>query len=295
MPRLDYVFKDDADIFLRLELGPRGRLPHSPLPVVRVQEILVGGVWMARLSCTEPNLLRDFHDLLNAVAARVVAKELTPRQALRATISAWSALLERPHYLDTRRRVGLLGELAVLHSVAEHLGWNTAVTSWKGPDNEEHDFGLPAYDVEVKTTAGEQRRHIIQGIEQLSPNPDRDLWVVSHRLTRGGCQGRTLTECVQATRNRITEDAPTAIDSFDQQVHDVGWRPGARDDERWSLRDISVVLNAQRVPALRPSMLDSLPVELRHRIDQVSYRIDLTGIDPSPDVVPSELLNFRLP
>lgn len=294
-PRVDYVVTDEADICLRLELGPRGRLPHSPLPVVRVHEILVGRMRMARLSCTEPHLLRDFHDLLNAVAARVVTHGLTPRRALQSTISAWSALLERPRGLDTRRRIGLLGELAVLDAVAEHLGWNTAVAAWKGPDDEEHDFGLPAYDVEVKTTAGELRRHVIQGIDQLSPNPGRDLWIVSHRLTRGGAQGRTLTECVRAIRERIAEEAPSAVDLFDHQVHDAGWRSDLSDDERWSLRDQSVVLHTRHVPALSSSMLGELPVELRHRIDQVSYRVDLTGFAPSPASVPRELLTFRLP
>jgi hypothetical protein len=294
-PRVDYVVTDDADICLRLQLGSRAPLPHSPLPAIRVHETLVEGMRMARLTCTEPHLLRDFHDLLNSVAARVVTQGLTPRRALHDTISAWSAILERPSDLDARRRIGLMGELAVLDALAEHLGWNTAVAGWKGPDDEEHDFGLPAFDVEVKTTAGERRRHVVQGIEQLSPNLDRDLWVVSHRLTRGGAGGRTLTECIQATRDRVTEEAPSAVDLFDHQVRDAGWSPTMRDDERWSLRDASLVLPAGAVPRLGPSVLNHLPVELRHRIDQVTYRIDLTGIEPAQGVVPPELQAFRLP
>ncbi|RCG23577.1 PD-(D/E)XK motif protein [Streptomyces diacarni] len=293
--RVDYVVTDQADICLRLQLDPRDHLPHSSLPVIRVQETSVEGMRMARLTCTEPHLLRDFHDFLNSVATRVVAQGLTPRRALQDTISAWSAILERPRVLDTRQRIGLLGELAVLDALAEHLGWNTVVAGWKGPDDEEHDFGLPNFDVEVKTTAGERRRHVVQGAEQLTPGPGRDLWVVSHRLTRGGARGRTLTECLENIRDRITEDAPSAVDLFDQQVHEAGWRPDRRDDERWSFRDTSLVLPCGQVPALGPSVLDHLPEELRHRIDQVTYRVDLTGIEPQPGIVPPELRTFRLP
>lgn len=296
-PRVDYVVTDDRSIALHLELGPRQHLPHSPLPLVRIDEIAQNGLRMARLRLTQDRLLRDFHDLLNAVADRVVAHDRTPDQAFNETVRAWSALLERPRALDVERRTGLLGELLVLNSIAGEHGWGTAVASWKGPFAEEHDFGLPDHDIEVKTTTSERRHHTVHGLSQLAPLDDRPLWLVSVQLTRGGAHGRTLAQCVSAVRRRIAQDAPGMLEKFDGRLHGSGWTPEVPDDERWSLRSAPLALPADdRLPRLDPSLLATLPETTRARIDAISYRIDLTGVGPAPETeLPAALRAFRIP
>ncbi|MFE9400280.1 PD-(D/E)XK motif protein [Streptomyces sp. NPDC006530] len=294
-PRVDYVVRETGDIALHLQLGPRQRVPRSPLPLVQVEEIAHEGIRMARLRLTRRQLQRDFHDLLNAVADRVVAHDRTPEQAFNETVRAWSALLESPSALRPERRIGLLGELVVMNSVAGTHGWETAATAWRGTEHEEHDFGLPGLDVEVKSTASEQRVHAIHGLDQLTPTPGRPLWLASIQFTRGGAAGRTLSQAVGAVRSRIAEEAPSSLARFERRITALGWSPDVLDDERWALRSAPLVLRSDsRLPRLDRSVLDSLAPGIRALVAIDSYRIDVTNLPPTPDP-PEALQAFRIP
>ncbi|WP_367140782.1 MULTISPECIES: PD-(D/E)XK motif protein [Streptomyces] len=294
-PRVDYVVSDDRDIALHLQLSPRQRLPRSPHPLIRVEEIAHQGLRMARLRTTQRNLLRDFHDLLCAVADRVTVERRTPEQAFGETVRAWRALLEKPRELSMERRIGLMGELTVLGSLAAAHGWAAAVESWKGPLGEEHDFSAEAYDIEVKTTSAEERRHSVHGFGQLTPSPGRPLWFVSVQMTRGGAAGRTLTQCVESVRSEVADQAPGALDRLDALLGGVAL-PRGQDEERWRIRTVPLVLETDdRFPSLDRSVLAGLPKEAGERIKSIAYDIDLTGMEPSPG--PPEALcgPFRLP
>nr|WP_311775608.1 PD-(D/E)XK motif protein [Streptomyces eurocidicus] len=260
-----------------------------------MEEIAYQGLRMARLRTTQRTLMRDFHDLLCSVADRVTVGHRTPEQAFAETVRAWRALLERPRGLSAEKRIGLMGELAVLENLAETHGWSSAVDSWKGPLDEEHDFSTEVYDVEVKTTSTEEREHSVHGFGQLTPSPGRPLWFVSVQVTRGGAGGRTLTQCVESVQSKVAEEAPAALDRLDLLLDRLGL-PCGQDDERWRIRAAPLVLEAaDHFPSLSRSVLSSLPKETAERIKDIDYRIDLTGLDPSPE--PPEALRgpFRLP
>ncbi|GGR35281.1 PD-(D/E)XK motif protein [Streptomyces netropsis] len=281
-PRVDYVVTDDRDIALHLQLGPRQRLPRSPHPLIRVEEIAHRGIRMARLRTTQRELLRDFHDLLCAVADRVTVDGRTPEQAFGETVRAWRALLDRPRELGAEKRIGLIGELAVLTNLARFDGWASAIESWKGPLSEEHDFSPAGYDVEVKATASEKRVHSIHGLDQLTPTPGRPLWFVSIQVTRGGRDGVTLSNCVESVQREVAEQAPAALDRLDLLLHRLSL-PHGRDDERWRLRSKPLVISVDSLfPRLDRSVLDKLPDGAADRIDTIDYRIDITGLAPSP-------------
>lgn len=250
---------------------------------------------MARVRLTQDRLMRDFHDLLNSVADRIVVHGRTPDQAFNETLRAWTALLQQPRAISAEKRIGLLGELTVMNSLADKFGWDIATAAWKGPEGEEHDFGLPGFDVEVKSTAAEVRVHTVHGLGQLTPTPGRPLWLVSVQLTRGGPQDRTLSDCINAVRGRIGEAAPESVTMFDQYVSSSGWSPNAPDDEHWSLRNTPLVLAAdERLPRLDHSLLDSLPAEIRGLVTVDRYRINVTHLAPASDAPPA-LHAFRLP
>ncbi|MGW8765010.1 PD-(D/E)XK motif protein [Streptomyces sp. NPDC055815] len=292
-PEVTYVVGDGGQgIALHVELTGRHRPPTSPLPSVLIDTIAAHGMRMARIRTTQEPLLRDFHDLLNAIADRIITHDRTLEQAFSETVRAWSALLGRSRDIGAAKRIGLMGELAVLGSVAAAHGWSTAVDSWIGPEGEEHDFGLPEVDVEVKTTSSERRRHIVHGIGQLSPAPDRDLWLVSIQLTRGGGHGRTLSDCARTVRRRVSEHAPSLVDLLDHKLFVSGWRPDIPDDERWRLRSAVVPLLVDgTVPRLDES---AVPPEMRDRISDITYTVDVTGLPPSAGA-PSALTDISLP
>ncbi|WP_128428742.1 PD-(D/E)XK motif protein [Streptomyces cyaneus] len=291
-PQVSYVVGHGGrDIALHVELDRRHRPPRSSLPTIRIDQIADRGMRLARISTTQVTLMRDFHDLLTAVADRIVTHGRTLDQAFEETVRAWSALLSRPRGLSTQKRLGLMGELATMHCIAGKQGWQTAVEAWTGPEAEEHDFGLPGYDLEVKTTASERRRHTIHGIGQLDPAPERPLWFVSVQLTRGGANGRTLSECVRAVRAAVGEHAPASLNHLERQLAASGWAEDSSDDERWTPRSDPILLDSSALPRLDASALSDFAWE---RITDVQYTIDITGLQPTLEP-PSVLTDFRLP
>ncbi|MFE0653044.1 PD-(D/E)XK motif protein [Streptomyces sp. NPDC059534] len=280
------------DIALFVELGRNQQPPRSPLPAVLIDQVAVGrGVRMARIRTTQVELMREFHDLLLAVADRIVTKNRSLDRAFAETVDGWSSLLGRPRAMGLEQRIGLLGELSILTRLAETYSWAAAVEAWTGPYGEEHDFALVDFDIEVKTTASERRRHMIHGIGQLQAAPGRPLWFASLRLTRGGTGGRTLAESVAAVRGSVAEQAPAALARLDSALERSGWSVERADDERWTPRDEALVLAADAVPRLEPALLAAAALE---RISAVHYETDVTGLTPTADA-PVNLSGLRLP
>ncbi|WP_327376143.1 PD-(D/E)XK motif protein [Streptomyces sp. NBC_01216] len=280
------------DIALCVELDRNRQPPRSPLQAVRVDQVASDkGRRMARIHTTRVESMRDFHDMVLAMADRIVSKNRPLDRAFAETIDGWSALLGRPQGLSVQRRIGLLGELSMLSRLSETYGWATAVEAWTGPYGEQHDFALTDFDIEVKTTVAERRRHVIHGIGQLQPTADRPLWFASLRLTRGGAGGRTLAESVRAVRGAVTDQAPSALARLNSALERTGWSADHEDDERWTPRDDALVLAAETVPRLTPELLAAAMLE---RISSVRYETDVTGLTPAVGA-PDGLSTLRLP
>ncbi|MFF0135873.1 PD-(D/E)XK motif protein [Streptomyces sp. NPDC005227] len=276
-------------VALCVELAGTRRPPISPMPAVRIEPILHRGRRMARLTTTETNLVREFHDLLLAVADRVVGDGLSFNRAFDETVHAWSALLGRSRGLSLERRLGLQGELAVLGRLAGKHGWGSALDAWVGPQGEEHDFALSEADLEIKTTASEARRHTVHGIGQLTETVGRPLWFASLRLTRGGEAGRTLRESATAARDAAAAENIACGRRLDTHLASCGYDPEQPDDERWTPRDSPLVMRTTTMPRLSE---DDLLVH-DGRITRVTYVVDVTGL-PASDEPPVDLSDLSL-
>src|SRR5262249_1666676 len=149
-------------------------LPPSPLVELDIRSVsFADGGPVVEVSTRNRDLYRDFYALACAVADRIQIDHLPADRAITDSLEAWSALLERLVVLSHEKQIGLLGELWALERVATGYGLEFALQAWKGPEAEEHDFSLSAQDIEVKTTGGERRVHMISALTQLLPNPDR--------------------------------------------------------------------------------------------------------------------------
>lgn len=291
-PLVSYEIGDTGrDIALYVELDRHERPPRCHLPAIQIDQVAHHGMRMARIRTTQVTLMRDFHDLLLAVADRVVANRQSLESAFDQTVRAWNELLDSPLGMSSRKRVGLHGELAVLLSLAERDGWATAVDAWVGPKGEEHDFALTDSDLEVKTTASEVRRHTVHGLGQLDETPGRPLWFVSLRLTRGGAGGRTLGDSIKAVRDAAAAVSVAVAHRLDGALAACGWHESMPDDERWTPRDAPLVLRSTDVPGLRAHML---PDATRERVSSVRYDIDVTGLQAASHA-PLDLTGLRLP
>lgn len=294
--RVDYVIFGQ-EIALQVELAPRQHPPRSTLPMIRIDQVLDDGRRMARIRTTDPALLRDFHDLLCAIASRIVDHGHPLDIAFAETVQAWSALISRTRSLDVEKSIGLLGELSVLRAASRDpaIGWDTAISAWAGSENEEHDFSLPDYDIEVKSTLSEYRRHVIHGIGQLTPKNGRDLWLVSLQFTGGGSSGHTLTECVEAVRATVRKSAPHRLALIDEHLARRGWSAAETDDRRWLLRSEPLVVPVdENLPRIDRSLLECLPEPHRTRIRDLCYSIDIDDFSVLHEP-PHALIHILLP
>lgn len=115
--------------------------------------------------------------------------------ALDTAIESFRSVIAKKQKMSAEQVGGLYGELIVLERLISEFGAENALEMWMGPDAEEHDFGLPGFDLEVKTTLSEKRVHVINGADQLRPRDYVDLWLLSIQLTRvGGGTGASLDD-----------------------------------------------------------------------------------------------------
>src|SRR5690606_10708565 len=207
-----HILCEEPDIRLRIEPGGERlvlRTPHdgtSPtVKGLRHVEIDVvdheDGTWsLVRIHA------RDMHYEAYGLAVAVAEAMRGGASFAAATNAAMTnlrSLLASRARLSESQQLGLVGELLVLDVLLTDAGTG-ALDWWLGHAAEQHDFAFPDFDVEVKTTVSERRRHMISGVDQLRPNPGRPLWLVSIQVTRaGGAEGFSLASLVGELRSRV--------------------------------------------------------------------------------------------
>jgi len=284
-----FIEPSKTELGLRIEVDPTSETPSTGLRNVVARTTAGDGTRFLEVVVTAPALFRDAYPILCSMADRVQVDGLSAAVALRATLDNMSSLLRAPDSMSREREVGLFGELLVLISLMDVLGPHNAVQAWRGGEAEEHDFGLPAGDLEVKTTTAETRTHWVESLTQLVPTLDRPLWLISHQVTAAGAGfGQTLPELIDLIRGRIRSGPDH--DRFERGLAGSGWleEQRARFVSRWTPRTDSLAyLVSGAFPRLTPDALrrSGLPM---HRIPEVRYRIDLDGL-PAEEALPETI------
>ena len=127
-----------------------------------------------RVRTWDSELFQPFFAFLLDVSNRIQLDGQPPVTALNSAIASWRRMLAAPNIMSDELQVGLAGELWTLYRLALTTGAG-AVEAWTGPDRQAHDFRLQNSELEVKTTTGETRRHIISRLDQLVPSPGMDF------------------------------------------------------------------------------------------------------------------------
>ncbi len=273
------------ELGLRVEVLPDTEAPRTGLRNVISRVVVRDGKWFLEVVVIDPALYSDAYPVLCSMADRVQIGGLSATSALRATLDKMSSLLNPPDSISREREIGLFGELLVMSGLVDVLGVDDAVRTWRGGLAEEHDFGLPGLDVEVKTTTSERRVHWIESLTQLVPTRDRSLWLVSQQLTTAGAAGgRTLPELVDFVRDDL--GSGSARDAFEKILSGTGWREEDRDQlhTHWTRRTASTAYAVVGTfPRLTPETLltNGLPLE---RFPEVRYRVDLDGLVSQQDI-----------
>ena len=165
---------------------PFDGLTPSVIPFENIVVDLVNdedSIWQ-QLSIRLDNNLNEVYPVLCTVLDRIQLGGETFASAVDATLSALAEIVALRRGLSLEQQVGLVGELLFLSCAAMEWGPQSALDAWRGPQGEEHDFGLAEADIEVKVTLGERRTHWISSLSQLVPTGLRSLFIFSIQLTR---------------------------------------------------------------------------------------------------------------
>jgi hypothetical protein len=261
---------------------PRWAGPN-PLVEIQIAEVHIEGARYLEVWTVSQSLYRNFFGLASEVLGTVVEGGEDPVSALSSAVARWNALLTRPTLLTEEGQAGLFGELWLLDRLIDSMG-PCALSAWVGPGGHAHDFRLGKAEVEVKTTSGQSRVHMINGIGQLQPSSDCTLYLLSLKLTDAGAGGSSLPEKISALEARVASD-PGALTALRTHLAKLGYcaSDAAHYPRRRKLRDAAILIEiGDGVPRLTPEALNGVdPRFAADRIDRVSYQIDVTGLGVS--------------
>lgn len=285
-----YLIVEPASITLRLR-APQAK---NTLPDVSAYKNLAtevihwrGAQW-CQLSISGPIII-DAYPLLIAIADRIQKLGTEFAAATRSALEAFREVLAEGSVLSAEAEIGLFGELLVLLHLLTTMPPQLALDAWRGHEPEEHDFGLPELDLEVKTTTSETRLHWINSLTQLRPTLERPLYLGSLQLTAGGADGLTLADMAARTEAAI----PLPLrESLHGKLSAAGWREAAGSlyVRRFRLRtkpQLYAIVDG--FPTLTPEKL--AVVKASDAIVQLRYMIDLSNVTAAA-LVPPPLNKF---
>ena len=248
---------------------------------IRFESVLDGTQLVDELLVTLNDNTQEVYAWLCSILDRVQLAKEPFALAIEGAVDSLSDLTILRHGLTKNQCVGLFGELLVLLALADNMSSGEAVSAWRGPLGEEHDFGIRKDDLEIKSTMSERREHWITGVSQLLPTGSRRLFLVSIQLTLAGeSSGSSLPVLVQHARSVFHDN----LKLLDRLLREVGYRDSDADlyAMRWALRTPPRFYEVvDEFPAITQSMLDKA-LSSSDKIVDVRYRVDLTGIPPSP-------------
>jgi len=277
------LFTDPAGSRIGVRIaGDWESVPAIPLASIRVRRWDFSPGPGVEISTFNRSLYPDFFAFAMQIADRVQIRHMEVGVAVSDALAAWQELLGRLSILNPDRQVGLLGELWFLEELASRRDWAFATEAWRQDANEEHDFGLPGIDVEVKSTRNESRTHVIGSLTQLKPTENRPLFVLSVQFTHAGAgNGYSLAERSDTVQQHIHNEAPGLVTAFTTRLGLAGWEAAHQNfyTTRFRLRSAPalIAVNAS-FPVITPALLAPLGVGVSERIVGVEYRVRLDGL-----------------
>lgn len=282
----------------RLQLDPKNglitlvTLYETPEPDVAklknvgFSAVSAGDDELAEVTVRVEGSVHGAYGLLATIADELQIEKMPLAAAVAAGVARHRNVLASRGVMTTEKEIGLLGELLFMEFLIHRIGAGPAIAAWQGPLSEEHDFTFDSVHIEVKTTSGERRRHVIHGLDQLVPLRGVRLSLLSIQLTRAAPNGgRTLSQVVAHVR-KIAGGHQVAIDAM---LASFGWQDDDADlyPTFWTLRSQA---RAYDVKGDFPAMTSDLvaPVVPNFALlSEVSYRVDLTDLQHSalPDPI----------
>lgn len=231
------------------------------------------------ITCYDATGHEAFDLLGGEIAERLAAGRETAPEVVTRVIAKWRRFWGQSpkQLLDRERQIGLFAEIWFLtHWLVPRCGASDAVSRWRGPFGARHDFEWRGRSIEVKaTTSTRGRIHRINGLDQLAPPEQGDIFLFSLHLREEGGAENSLPSVVGACRNQL-EDYPQVLGQFESALIQAGYAIAHEDEyDKLRLRIVDQGLFAvrDRFPRLTEAqLLAGLPLGIEH----VEYDINLS-------------------
>ncbi|QRY48660.1 PD-(D/E)XK motif protein [Mycolicibacterium boenickei] len=244
---------------------------------------------LAELTVRVEGSVHGAYGLLATIADEIQIEKMPLAAAVAAGVARHRNVFASRGAMPTENEVGLFGELLFLEFLIHQIGAGPAIGAWQGPLSEEHDFTFDSIHIEVKTTSGEHRCHVINGLDQLVPLRGIPLSLLSIQLTRTAPDGgRTLPQLIAHAR-QIAGGHQVAVDAM---LASFGWQDDDADlyPTCWLLRSQPRAYDVKGdFPAMTPDLVGPVVPNFA-LLSEVSYRVDLT--DLHHDTLPNPISGF---
>jgi putative PD-(D/E)XK family protein DUF4420 len=271
-------------MFIWLPVDPAVSIPPSPYSELELETVQDETGYVLQIKTRAQHLFREFHRFAGIITEDFEQPQQTALSAFETAIRRWQELAAARSLLSEEQRLGLQGELTFLRALLKVEG-PKGVVAWTGRNiamPERHDFRINAFDIEVKSTRGLRRQHVIHGLEQLQASIGHTLYLLSLRFETAGLRsGRSLSDEIQEIRSNLAQGG-TERTEFDKMILAAGYDDDDAPyyDEKLILADSPVlVMVDEGFPKITREIISgALVPELAGRLKDVSYRVDIEGL-----------------
>lgn len=281
-PKLSLVYDPSpSSLGLRLQVSatPRSWNGLGPLRNIEVRNVAISGISHIEVLTAAPDLFRPIYALISDVLTRLADGESDCLRALELSLRDFDSLLSSSTPLTKEEVVGLYGELLVLLEIGSRDAAN--FDCWVGFDGQSHDFRLGDIELEVKTTTANVRKHVIHGLNQLTPSPGHRLSLVSIRLgTVGLAGGESLNMLVARVREALASN-PSSADRFNAALKALNYDPSQAECEvKYVLAApvVSVAVGPEYPELSHAWLSQTLGAGPAARVHHVELTLDLEGL-----------------
>jgi hypothetical protein len=275
-----FIDKEGKRIGLHTSINSVQNIPATPLQEICLNITERDKKFYLEIYTENEELFKEFYHFMLVFADKVQIDKINPYDAFYTNINRWKELISQKTLLSQEKLLGLIGELWLLKRLIEKLGVKS-LTSWVGPFGEAHDFRLNNNEIEVKSTRGEKREHIINGANQLTASPNKSLYLLSLIFSRSGnAEEYSLLSLVLECKV-LLEGNYDYYNKFNRILTNVF---GINDDhlklytEKFQFRRQPALIPIEICPRISEEKFNLLFTNDPNRIIDLNYKIDVEGL-----------------
>ena len=233
------------------------------------------------IECSMDEYLEEFTEVIKEISTEILIHNKEPFSSVMDVIENWRAFLASriKEILSDEEQIGLLCELIILKKLCD-INPSMALSSWRGPLGEKHDFVFSDWSFEIKGTRSGNHRHLINGIDQLKKPENKDLAFISFLITLTQTQKSISIQSliIEIVAGPLKNKGPL-IELFHKLLVAAGYsRIFAEEYKKIQFEIITCTLF--NVDEYFPKITsDNLSSPLNNRVSEIRYKIDLEGLN----------------